>query len=234
MSFLLLVFTAHPPLASSLRAPLAAGGSLRSPPLPGRHARRALRPHRPPDRRVLLAPALRAALVAVLAVARPSLAAPAPGIASARPGPAALRASPVSASPSTGSALRRARAAAPVSPLVRAFLRNAPALRSAPRRAVLPAPVRAPPPPPPAACCARLPAAPGAPPAAHAPRRLRPAGLAGVVFPNLDAAGLAASTARGGLGSHTPRIDDAGPAMRILALRSSAPSLPPDATVLLD
>ena len=43
------------------------GGSLRSPPLPGRRARGEVRPHRPPDRRGLLAPALRAALVGVLA-----------------------------------------------------------------------------------------------------------------------------------------------------------------------
>ena len=84
-------------------------------------------------------------------------------------------------------ALRGARPAARVSPLVRAFLRNAPALRSAPRRAVVPAPVRAPPPPPSAACCAPLPAAPAAPPPTQSPRRLRPAGLAGVDSPNLDA-----------------------------------------------
>ena len=74
------------------------GGSLRSPPLPDRHARSEVRPHRPPDRRVLLATALCAALVAVLAslALRRLRAAP-------RLDPAALRASPVSASPSTGS-----------------------------------------------------------------------------------------------------------------------------------
>ena len=48
----------------ALRLP---GGSLRSPPLPGRRARHILQRHRSPDRRVLLAPALRAGLVAVLA-----------------------------------------------------------------------------------------------------------------------------------------------------------------------
>ena len=95
--------------------------------------------------------------------------------------------------------------AAVLAALVRAPLRSAPALRFAPCRAPVPAPVRAPPPPPSAACCARLPAAPAAPSATQSPWWLPSAGFAGVDSPNVDAAGLAVPTARGGLGSHTPR-----------------------------
>ena len=52
----------------SLAPPFAdAHCALRLPPLPDRHARCFVRPHRPRQRRVLLATALRAALVAVLA-----------------------------------------------------------------------------------------------------------------------------------------------------------------------
>ena len=98
-----------------------------------------------------------------------------------------------------------ARPDAPLAALVRALLRSAPALRCAPRRAPVPTPLRSPPPSPAAACCARLPAAPGAPPATQSPWRLPSAGFTGVDSPNLDAAGLAVPTARGGLGSHTPR-----------------------------
>ena len=93
--------------------------------------------------------------------------------------------------------------------LVRALLRSAPALRSAPRRAVVPAPVRTLPPAPPAACCARLPAAPAAPSATQSPWRLQSAGFAGVDSLIAHTADLVVLTARGGLGSHTRRIVDA-------------------------
>ena len=103
--------------------------------------------------------------------------------------------------------LRLAPARAPpgavLAALVRALLRSTPALRSAPRRAVVPTPVRAPPPPPPAACCARLPAAPAAPSATQSPWRLPSAGFAGVDSPIAHAADSAVLTARGGLGFHT-------------------------------
>ena len=46
-------------------------------------------------------------------------------------------------------------------------------------------------------------------PAAQAPRWLPSAGFPGVDFPIVNAADQAVPTARGGLGSHTPRIDDA-------------------------
>ena len=78
-------------------------------------------------RRVLLAPALRAALVADLA----SLALA--GYARLRASP---RLAPVPAPPRAGYAAHRLAA------LVRALLRSPPALRSAPCRAVVPAPVR--------------------------------------------------------------------------------------------
>ena len=105
--------------------------------------------------------------------------------------------------------LRRAPGDAPpaavLAALVRALLRSATALRFAPRRAPVPAPVRTPPPSPSAACCARLPAAPGAPSAIHSPGRLPSVGSADVDSPNSGSAHLAVPTARGGLGSHTPR-----------------------------
>ena len=61
------------------------------------------------------------------------------------------------------------------------------------------------PPPRPAACCARLPAAPSAPPSAHAPRRLTPAAFAGAVLPLLNAASRCSPRRRRRLGFHTPR-----------------------------
>ena len=109
-----------------------------------------------------------------------------------------------------GCRLRRAPTCAPLAALVRALLRSAPALRSAPRRAVVPAPVRTLPPAPPAACCARLPAAPAAPSATQSPWRLPSAGFPGVDFPIAHTADSAVLTARGGLGFHTRRIPDAG------------------------
>ena len=133
------------------------------------------------DRRVLLATALRAALVVVLAsLALAGCAGCGHRLGSSRRHfvrrRCRLRRPPARAP-------RDAPPGAPVSPLVRAFLRNAPAPRSAPRRAVASAPVRTPPPPPPAACCARLPAAPTATPATHSPWRLHSAGFAGVDSP---------------------------------------------------
>ena len=77
----------------------------------------------------------------------------------------------------------------------RCALRAAP--DSAPRRALRSASVRAAPPPPPAACCAPLPAAPSAPPSAHAPRRLRRAALASADSPFAHAARWPFPTARG-------------------------------------
>ena len=131
-------------------------------------------------------------------------AAPAAGIASG-----SVRCAPCVA----GCRLRRAPARAPpgavLAALVRALLRSTPALRSAPRRAVVPAPVRALPPPPPAACYARLPAAPAAPPATQSPWRLPSAGFAGVDSPIAHTADSAVLTARGGLWFHTRRIPDA-------------------------
>ena len=131
-------------------------------------------------------------------------AAPAAGIASG-----SVRCAPCVA----GCRLRRAPARAPpgavLAALVRALLRSTPALRSAPRRALLSAPVRTAPPPPPAACCARLPAAPAAPAATQSPWRLPSAGFAGVDSPIAHAADSAVLTARGGLGFHTRRIPDA-------------------------
>ena len=119
--------------------------------------------------------------------------------------------SPWPAAPAAGIASGSASAppAASLAALVRALLRSTPALRSAPRRAAVPAPVRAPPPPPAAACCARLPAAPGAPPATQSPWRLPSAGFAGVDSPIAHTADSAVLTARGGLGFHTRRISDA-------------------------
>ena len=161
------------------------GGSLRSPPLPVRHRRRIVRRHRCDHRRVLLAPALRATLVAdlaSLALAGCAGCGHRLGLGPVHPCAARCR-------------LRRAPARAPpgavLAALVRALLRSAPALRSAPRRALLSAPVRTAPPPPPAACYARLPAAPAAPSATQSPWRLPSAGFAGVDSPNVDAAGLA-------------------------------------------
>ena len=90
------------------------------------------------------------------------------------------------------------------------------------------------PPPPPAACCARLPAAPSAPTATQSPWRLPYAGLAGVDSPIALAARLAVLAARGGLGSHTPRIADAGGTFGTFGLRFSAQYPPPCVSVLLD
>ena len=117
---------------------------------------------------VILAPALCAALVTVLASLAPA------GCAGCGHRSGSSRQHPVR---------RRAPAPTPLSALARLLLRSAPALRSAPRRALLSAPVRTAPPPPPAACCARLPAAPAAPPATHSPWRLPSAGFAGVNSP---------------------------------------------------
>ena len=97
------------------------GDSLRSPPLPGRHARAKVRPHRPLLRRVLLALALRAPLVEVLA----SLALAGCAACGHRLGPSRQH------SVRHRCRLRRA----PLAALVRALLRSTPALRSAPRRA---------------------------------------------------------------------------------------------------
>ena len=158
--------------------------------LPENRARRADMPDTAPDIRfVLLAPALRASLVAGFAPVH------------SVPRRCRLRRAPGCAPP-----------AAPLAPLVRALLRCAPALRSAPRRAPVPAPVRSPPPPPSAACFARLPAAPSAPTATHSPWRLQSAGFPGVDSPFAHTAGSAVLTARGGLGFHTRRIGDALPA----------------------
>ena len=162
----------------ALRLP---GGSLRSPPLPARHARCFLRPHRPRHRHVLLATALRAALVRMLAsLALAGCAGCGQRLGSSRPHP-----------------VRR-----------RCRLRRPPA--RAPPGAVASAQVRTAPPPPSAACCARLPAAPAAPSATQSPWRLPSAGFAGVDSPNIDAADSAVPDRRGGIGSHTRRIVDAG------------------------
>ena len=65
--------------------------------------------------------------------------------------------------------------------------------------------VRTLPPTPPAACFARLPAAPSVPSATQSPWWLPSAGFPGVDSPLAHTAGSAVLTARGGLGSHTPR-----------------------------
>ena len=101
-----------------------AGGSLRSPPLPDRHVRGKVPPHRPLHRRCLLASALRAALVSVLAsLALAGCAGCGHRLGSSWPRPVRrrrrLRRAPESA-------LRRARPAAPLSPLVRALPHFAP------------------------------------------------------------------------------------------------------------
>ena len=144
--------------------------------VPDRHARCHIRRHRARHRRVLLATALHAVLVANLA----SLA----------------------LAGCAGGGLR-------LGSLPAHFVRRRCGLRPSPcsalRRAPVSAPVRTSRPVPPAACCARLPAAPDAPPAAHAPRRLPSAGFAGVDSPVAQTARWPFRTARGGLGSHTPR-----------------------------
>ena len=191
----------------ALRLP---GGSLRSPPLPGRHATAEVRQRRPGDRRVLLATALRAALVAVLAsLALAGCAGCGQRLGSewrhSVPRRCRLRRPPARAP-------RDAPPGAPVSPLVRALLRSAPALRSAPRRTVASAQVRTAPPPPPAACCARLPAAPAATPATHSPWRLPSAGFAGVDSPSLFPDSWL-SRRPSAFRLHTRRIVDAGVAV---------------------
>ena len=136
-------------------------------------------------RRVLLAPALRAALVADLDSLALAGCAGYGHRLEFGPGHSVRRRCRLRRTPA------RALPAAVLAALVRALLRSAPALRSAPRRAPVPAPVRAPLPTPPAACCARLPAAPAAPSATQSPWRLPSAGFAGIDSPNVDAAGLA-------------------------------------------
>ena len=143
----------------SLRAPLARRLADAHRRVPNRHRPRSVRRQCSHHRRALLAPALRAALVADLA----SLALA--GCAGCGHRHGSPRCTPCVA----GCRLRRAPACAPLASLVRALLRSAPALRSAPRRAVVPAPVRTLPPAPPAACYARLPAAPAAPTATQSP-----------------------------------------------------------------
>ena len=194
----------------SLRAPLARRLADAHRRVPVRHRRRIVRRHRCDHRRVLLAPALRATLVAAcasLALAGCAGCGHRLGLGPVHPCAARCR-------------LRRAPARAVLAALVRALLRSAPALRSAPRRAVVPPQVRAPPPPPLAACCARLPAAPAAPSATQSPWRLPSAGFPGVDSPIAHTADSAVLTARGGLGFHTRRIVDARRArlsMRCLA-----------------
>ena len=83
-------------------------------------------------------------------------------------------------------------------------------LRRAPCRAVVPAQVRTLPPALPPPFSARPRAVPSALPPAQTPRRLRPAGFAGVDSPIAHTADLAVPYRRGGLGSHTRRIVDAG------------------------
>ena len=132
-----------------MRPPQASVGA------PRRRPRCADGPDTAPDiRHALLAPALRAALVATCA----SLA-----LAGCASCGLRLRLGPVH------SVRRRCR------------LRRAPAC--APRPALVPARVPTLPPPPPAACCARLPAAPSAPRATQSPWRLPSAGIAGVDSP---------------------------------------------------
>ena len=136
--------------------------------------RRAVIPHTVPDSCVvILAPALRAALVTVLAsLALAGCAGGGHRLGSSRRHSVRRR---CGLRPAPRSALRRARPAARVSPLVRALLRSTPALCSAPRRAPVPAPVRTLPSPPPPECRARPPAAVSALPsrsiAAAAPSR---------------------------------------------------------------
>ena len=163
----------------------------------GRHVRGKVRPRCGGDRLVLLAPALRAALVADLA----SLALA--GCAGCGHRPGSVRCAPCVAGCRLRRAPARALPPAVLAALVRALLRSTPALRSAPRRAVVPAPVRTVVPSPPAACCARLPAAPAAPSATQSPWRLPFAAFAGVDSPIAHTADSAVLTARGGLGFHT-------------------------------
>ena len=111
-------------------------------------------------------------------------------------------------------------------------------LRPSPPSASRPAPVsasrRTPPPSPPAACSARLPSAPSAVTATQSPWRLLPTGLAGVDSPSLIPWVLSFLTACRGFGSHTPRIPDAGCAIRTLGPRLSAQPPPSAAAILLD
>ena len=148
----------------ALRLP---GGSLRSPPLPDRHARAEVRRLCAGDRRGLLATALRATLVAVLAsLALAGCAGCGHRLGSARRHAVRrrcrLRRPPTRPPPGASPA-----------PLVRALLRSERAPRSAPRRAVVSAPVRTPPPALPPSCRARPRAASAARPAAQSPHRLR-------------------------------------------------------------
>ena len=121
------------------------------------------------DRRVRGLATAGAAYPSRLCFASPLVALLAPALRAGR-----LRRRPRLASPwctpcVAGCRLRCAPACARLAALVRALLRSTPALRSAPRRAVVSARVRTLPPTPPAACCARLPAAPAAPPATQSP-----------------------------------------------------------------
>ena len=183
--------------------------------VPGRHARRTVRRRCGGDGRVLLAPALRAALVAVLT----SLALAGCAGCGPRPGSSwrhfvrrrcRLRRPPARAP-------RDAPAGAPVSPLVRALLRSAPrtSLRTAPCGRVrtsadsaagataavprtTPCNIR---------CTSRRSSAAAAPTSRRRRRR----------FPELRCCSIGCPDRRGGLGSHTRRIDDAGCAMAFLA-----------------
>ena len=101
-----------------------------------------------------------------------------------------------------------------------------PSLAFAPRCAPLPTPS--------AACSARLPSPPPALTATQSPWRLPSAGFAGVDSPSLIPQVLSYLTACRGFGFHTPRIPDAGCAIRTLSLRLSALPPPSAATLLLD
>ena len=94
--------------------------------------------------------------------------------------------------------------------------------------------LRAPPPSPPAACSARLPAAPSAVTATQSPCRLLSAGLAGVDSPSLIPWDLSSLTAQRGFGFHTPRISDAGCAIRAYGLPLDALTMPYGVSLLLD
>ena len=123
---------------------------------------------------------------------------------------------------------------APVSPLVRALLRSAPrtSLRTAPcsrvrtgadsaAGAAVAVPRTTP-------CSIRRTSRRSSAAAAPMSRRRRRR------FPELRCCSIGCPDRRGGLGSHTPRIGDAGFALRSLALRFSALSSPPGVPLLLD